>query len=282
VLNVLITGARSGIGRATALALARSGHRVFATLRGDSGDLTTIAGAENLPLTIHEMDVDSDASVAACVAGIKEDVDVLVNNAGVAPAGAVEELPVSAFRAAMETNYFGTVRCTQAVLPQMRARRNGCLVNVSSVAGRVWCAPLTPSAAAKAAVEAFSEGLAGEVKSFNIRVTLVEPGVIDTAMARDVSRAQSTTYPHAARFARLFRAVLMQPVPPEVVAATIQDIVESGTWVLRHPSGPTAVPFLAWRASMTDEEWIDFNSFDDARWYDRVLKDLGVDPRAVP
>ena len=282
VANVLITGARAGIGRATALALARAGHRVSATMRGaDPGELSAIAAAENLPLTVLSMDVDSDESVSSCIAGIREPIDVLVNNAGVSADGAVEEVPLQTFRAVMETNYFGALRCIQAVLPGMREARSGCIVNISSVAGRVWCAPLTPYAASKAALEALSEALAGEVKAFNIRVAIVEPGVIDTAMARDIASESASKYPHAARFARFFRAVLTQPVAPEVVANTISEVVASGTWQLRHTSGATAGPFLQWRASMTDEEWVAFNALDDDGWYAKILQDLGVDARAV-
>jgi len=94
---------------------------------------------------------------------------VLVNNAGVERAGSIEELPLSEFRAVMETNYFGVLRCIQAVLPHMRERSSGCIINVSSVAGRISNSPLTPYMTTKWALEALSEGLAGEMKMFNVR-----------------------------------------------------------------------------------------------------------------
>ena len=117
------------------------------------------------------MDVDSDASVLDGMAGVARDlgpIDVLVNNAGIDRMGSVEELPLAEFRAVMETNYFGVIRCTQAVLPGMRQRRSGCIINVASVAGHIASAPMAAYAASKFALEALSECLAQEVKAFNL------------------------------------------------------------------------------------------------------------------
>ena len=116
-------------------------------------------------------------------------IDVLVNNAGIDRSGSVEELPLADFRAVMETNYFGVIRCIQAVLPAMRQRRSGCIINVSSVAGHISSAPLAPYSASKFALEALSESLAQEVKPFNVRVAIVKPGIIDTPMARHIGVA---------------------------------------------------------------------------------------------
>src|SRR5277367_5469869 len=103
--------------------------------------LAQIAESEHLPIAISQMDVDSDDSVRVGMAALlaKGPIDVLVNNAGVEAVGSVEEQPLSRFRAIMETNYFGVIRCVQAVLPQMRQRQSGCIINVSSVAGRISC-----------------------------------------------------------------------------------------------------------------------------------------------
>jgi NAD(P)-dependent dehydrogenase (short-subunit alcohol dehydrogenase family) len=106
------------------------------------------------------------------------------------------------FKAVMETNYFGALRCIRALLPRMRERRNGCIINVTSVAGRLACTPLGPYTASKFALEALSEVLAQEVRPFNIRVAIVEPGIIDTAMARQVGTSPGEClYPYARRFA---------------------------------------------------------------------------------
>jgi NAD(P)-dependent dehydrogenase (short-subunit alcohol dehydrogenase family) len=282
--SVLITGTSKGIGYETALTFARAGHRVFATMRNPAqSDLGAVAAKENLPIAISVMDVDSDESVRkgiGLILGEHGPIDVLINNAGVEASGAVEEIPMAAFRATMETNYFGCIRTIQAVVGQMRDRRSGCIVNISSVAGRIASAPLTPYMASKWALEALSEGLAGEVKSFNVRVAIVEPGIIDTSMARRISAPpEGSPYPQTERFGNLFTASLGNPVPPTVVAQKILEIVESGTWQLRHPVGPDAEPFIGWRKSMTDEEWADLYSSDDDTWYARILRDFGLDTR---
>ena len=185
---VLITGTSKGIGYETTLAFARAGHNVLATMRSPtrSPQLAEVASRENLAIRILSMDVDSDESVTEAFKTIHREygpVDVLVNNAGIERAGSIEELPLTEFRAVMETNYFGALRCIQAVLPQMRQRRSGCIINVSSVAGQISSSPLTPYMATKWALEALSEGLAGEMKMFNVRVAVVQPGIIDTEMA---------------------------------------------------------------------------------------------------
>jgi NAD(P)-dependent dehydrogenase (short-subunit alcohol dehydrogenase family) len=284
VSSVLITGTSKGIGYETALMFARAGHRVFATMRNPAqSDLGAVAAKENLPIAISVMDVDSDESVRkgiGLILGEHGPIDVLINNAGVEASGAVEEIPMAAFRATMETNYFGCIRTIQAVVGQMRESRSGCIVNISSVAGRIASAPLTPYMASKWALEALSEGLAGEVKSFNVRVAIVEPGIIDTSMARRISAPpEGSPYPQTERFGNLFTASLGNPVPPTVVAQKILEIVESGTWQLRHPVGPDAEPFIGWRKSMTDEEWADLYSSDDDTWYARILRDFGLDTR---
>lgn len=152
--NVLITGTSTGIGFAAALTLGQAGHKVYATMRNPSRspELGERAAKDGLPIKISVMDVDSDSSVKTAIANIQNDaghIDVLVNNAGVEASGSIEELALADFRAVMETNYFGTLRCIQAVVPQMRQRKSGCIINVSSVAGRIAVSPLTPYSASK-------------------------------------------------------------------------------------------------------------------------------------
>ena len=286
--HVLITGSRTGIGFATTLAFARGGHTVAATMRNADAptELKTIAKRENLPISVFSIDVDSDSSVAEGIARVTKEsgpIDILVNNAGLGPTGSVEELPLQEFRVAMETNYFGALRCIKAVLPAMRQRRSGCIINLTSVTGRLANSPFAPYTASKYALEAVSEALAQEVKPFNIHVAIVEPGIIDTAMARHVGIAgDQSLYPQQRRTAALFAAALKNPTPPAVVAAKIVEIAESGTWQLRHLVGPDAAPFVGWRQSMTDEQWIDLGALDDAAWYDRIEADFGIDARTAP
>ena len=140
--SVLITGTSTGIGLATALTLGRAGHHVYATMRNPSRapELAEKTAQEKLPIKISVMDVDSDTSVKTAIADIQKDagqIDVLVNNAGVERNGSVEDLPLSDFRAVMETNYFGPIRCIQALVPSMRRRKSGCIINMSSVPGQI-------------------------------------------------------------------------------------------------------------------------------------------------
>ena len=268
--SALITGTSKGIGFETALAFARAGYHVHATMRNPSGSpaLSEMAAQESLPISVTAMDVDSDESVRAGIAAIQSQhgpLDVLVNNAGIECFGSIEELSIDDFRTVMETNYFGVLRCVKSVVPQMRERRTGTIINISSVAGTFSHPPATPYCASKWALEALSEGLACEMKSFGVRVALVEPGIIDTAMAQRISRSESSAYPHAARIAALFSSTLTNaPVPPSVVAQKVLQIAMSDTWEFRHPVGPDAMPLIAWRKGMTDEEWVDLHSADDA------------------
>ncbi len=256
--NILVTGCSSGIGLATALELARAGHKVFATMRDPvrAPSLAEIAASEQLPIQILTLDVDSDESVRACFASIAEPIDALVNNAGIEVHGSVEEMPIASVIGVMNTNYFGAVRCMQAVLPQMRQRRSGCIVNISSVAGRLSIAPLGAYSASKFALEAISEALAGEVKPFNVRVALVEPGIQDTRMARGIASGPKSIYPQGARVAGFFSAALTNPVPPETTATIVRQIIESGTWQLRHRVDPMLAPSSAGgRRSPTSSGW---------------------------
>ena len=282
--SVLITGASKGIGYEAALAFGRAGYTVFATMRNPSQapELAETAAREGLSIIVSRMDVDSDESVSGAIQAIYKDhgaIDVLVNNAGIERMGSVEELPLSEFRAVMETNYFGCIRCIQAVAPAMRERRSGCIINLSSVAGRIAGAPLTAYMASKWALEALSEALAGEMKTFDVRVAIVEPGIIDTEMARRIGdRPEGSHYRQHARFSALFAASLKNPVPPSLVAQKILEVAESGGWQLRHLV-PEPAYFLLWRGQMSDEQWVDLNASDDETWYGRVESDFGINTR---
>ena len=198
----LVTGTSTGIGLATAVTLARAGHNVIATMRNPEGanELKKLIAEGKLPVTIAELDVDNDASVEDAIKKVLAEhgrIDVLVNNAGVGGGGAVEETSLAKFREVMETNYFGALRCIKAVIPGMRERRQGCIVNVTSIAGRMALAPAAAYSASKFALEALSECLAQEMKAFNVRVAIIEPGVIATPIFSKAKPApENSPYPH--------------------------------------------------------------------------------------
>jgi NAD(P)-dependent dehydrogenase (short-subunit alcohol dehydrogenase family) len=277
--TVLVTGTSKGIGFETALAFARSGHHVFATMRdpAKAPKLAEVAASEALSITISQMDVDLDESVRKGIAEILAEcpLDVLVNNAGIEAVGSVEEQPLSHVRTVMETNYFGAVRCMQAVLPIMRQRQSGCIVNVSSVAGRIANPPTAAYCASKSALEAFSEALAGEAKTFNVRVAVVEPGVIDTSLSQRIAAWGSTSaYSQSGRFAVIFASSLQNPVPPSLVAQKILEVADSSTWQLRHLVGPDAAPLIEMRKRMTDEEWVEMWAASDATFFARFSEEM--------
>lgn len=283
--TVLVTGASTGIGFETALAFGRAGHRVAGAMRRPdrAPELAKVAASESLDITTITMDVDDDASVSHAVTRVAAEIgpiDVLVNNAGIERVGSVEEVPLADFRAVMETNYFGALRCIQAVIPAMRHARSGCIVNVTSISGRLASSPMGPYAASKFALEALCECLAQEVKPFNVRVAMVEPGIIQTQMAERISVAEEPShYPGRERMAALFRSILTNPTPASLVAEKILEIAQGGTWQLRHLVGPDAAPFIAWRQAMSDEEWVSWGALDDDAWYARVKADFGLDVR---
>jgi NAD(P)-dependent dehydrogenase (short-subunit alcohol dehydrogenase family) len=279
----LVTGTSSGIGLATAVMLARGGHTVVATMRNLDGaeELRQFVSAEKLPVTVAAINVDDDDSVSNAVGKVLAEhqrIDVLVNNAGVIGQGSVEELPMAVFRQVMETNFFGALRCIKAVIPGMRERRDGCIINVTSVSGRVALAPHASYAASKWAFEALSECLAQEMKAFNVRVAIIEPGVIATPILAKAPRVpEDSPYPQARRLSAFLAASLTKPTSPYVVAEQIRQIVEGDNWQLRYPVGPDAAPFLKWRASLTDEEVVNNSGASDAEYKARVKQVFGLD-----
>ena len=184
----LITGTSSGLGQATALHLARKGHRVFATMRSpgrDAGPLLEAAKAEGLTLRVSQLDVCDPSSITSAVESVLREagqIDVLVNNAGRGDLGAIELATNEQITGMFETNVFGPIRMCQAVLPSMRACGSGTIVNVTSVAGLVVGPADGLYSGTKHAFEAISEALALEVLQYGIRVAIIEPGFYATSI----------------------------------------------------------------------------------------------------
>ena len=270
----IVTGCSTGIGYATALRLAREGCRVYATVRSEASGANLVQAAGDLPLSLLIVDVDDDTSVADGIASViatEGRVDVLVNNAGVAYGGDIEATSLAEFQSIMNTNAWGTLRCIQAVLPTMRGQNSGCIVNVTSIAGRIAAAGQGAYAASKFATEAMSEVLATEVAPFGIRVAVIEPGVVvtpifDKAMERPIDM-ESPYFPITFRTSRLLMAGLANPSTPDDVAETIWRAITTDAPVLRHPVGIDAATLAAQRAAVSDEIWIaGLSTPDDAEW----------------
>lgn len=173
----LVTGASSGFGRHIAESLSRAGFRTFGTSRSGR------PGSEGVEMVA--LDVQDDDSVAACVEAVRAKagaIHILVNNAGVLDVGPAEECSVSEVRALFETNFFGVIRMTNAVLPEMRARRSGRIINIGSLAGLLPPPGEAAYAASKFALEGYSEALSIEVAPFGVKVSLIEPGFHKTGM----------------------------------------------------------------------------------------------------
>lgn len=245
--RVLITGCSSGIGRATAVLLARKGYEVVATARSPES-LADLDVASRL-----QLDVDDDRSVAAAI-GAAGDIDVLVNNAAWEVAGPVEKVPVERVRAMFETNVLGVMRTVQAVAPAMRERGSGTIINLSSTAGR-FSAPLVGAyAATKFAVEALSEALHYELGHFGIRVMLVEPGSTDTAWDANTEWHGVEDGPYDELMAMFPRQATDLPTA-EGVAEVILQAIEAEDFRLRWPTTERVAEYLDAQRRMTDAEW---------------------------
>jgi len=183
--TALITGCSSGFGLLTAATLAKNGFRTFATMRdlGKRGRLDAALAGAGTQAEALALDVTDADSIAAAVAKAMADagrIDLLVNNAGVGIAGFIEDLTIDEYRRPMETNFFGLVAVTKAVLPIMRRQRSGRIVNISSIGGRAASSVFSAYCASKFAVEGFCEALALEAQSFGVQVVLIEPGAFRT------------------------------------------------------------------------------------------------------
>ena len=237
--SILITGASKGIGRAAAAELARRGHRVVATAR----DPRTLDGLDVDQAL--RLDVTDQASVDAAV-GEAGEIDVLISNAGVIFRAAVEASPAAEIERLYAQNTVGAIRVTQAVLPQMRQRKKGRLLFVSSVSGRAFVPGQAAYSATKAALEAFAETLAIEVAGFGIDVTLAEPGPVSSGALDDILVYRLPDDPYGALFAPggIPSAMI---ISLEQVAETLADLAEWPTVPLRVPVGHVAERVIAAR-----------------------------------
>jgi len=286
----VVTGANSGIGRATALHLAANGHRVFGTVRSlDRAEkLLALAEQQGVEIELAELDVADDASVERGFADILERagrVDHLVNNAGVGGNGVVEECSSEQFLDVMNIDLVGAIRCSRAVLPQMRERGSGTIVNVTSVAGRFGAMAQAPYVASKWALEGVSEEMALELAAFGIRVAIVEPGVTKSAIFGKNIEAPNDTGAYGAHYQRMFQmyaAGIQQATDAVEVARIIQHAIETDEPELRYQVSWGAAEMVAGRDAMSAADWFALGATaDDAEYARRFSELMGVDITGV-
>jgi len=286
----VVTGANSGIGRATAIHLASKGLKVYGTVREVSRatKLQGMAADAGVSVELVEMDVASDESVRKGLGQVLDAegrVDLLVNNAGVGGNAVTEECPPQLYLDVMNVNLCGAVRCIQAVLPGMRERGSGCIVNITSIAGRVAALAQSPYYASKFAFEALSEGLAQEVAPFGVRVAIIEPGITKSAIfAKNVDAPnQSGAYdPHYRRLFQFYAAGLAEATDPFEVAEVIYRAFTTDSPQLRYVTSWGGQEMIEGRSNMSDEDWIALGSTDDDSEYYQRFKDafdLDISPR---
>lgn len=263
--TVLITGASSGIGRATALYFQKRGWNVAATMRSPEQVISKEAGRANSltnldRLAFLKLDVtDSDSIKAAVAEAIAKfgAIDVLVNNAGYGMLGAFETSTPEQIQRQFNTNVFGLMETTRAVLPHFRDRQSGVIVNVASVGGRVAFPLYSLYHSTKWAVEGFSESLQHELLAFNIRVKIIEPGPIKTDFYdRSAERTSNPDFPEYDALSDQVLTKLNQigttGASPDVVAKTIYGASTDKSWKLRYPADPLAKQLLLARKLLPD------------------------------
>lgn len=281
----VVTGTSTGIGFATSLHLANSGYQVFAGMRNLAKADALREAAAGLPLEIVELDVTQQASVDAAFerARATGPIDVLVNNAGIGGATPLELTPEDEHRAMFDTNYFGAVRCIQGVIAEMRERRTGAIVNITSVEGRLAIPNQIPYSASKWALEAAGEALAHELYKFGVRVMNVEPGVIMTSIFDNAAAATryDKTSPYQQimrRNGKMFAAGFVAGTQPETVAEVILEAIRTPDYKLRWPVGNDAFGMIEGRANISDETWVAMgDELTDDEYNGRFKEWFGID-----
>ena len=263
----VVTGSSSGIGYETSLILARNGFLTYATMRNlnKSENMKLIVAKENLPIQIKQLDVTDDVSVKNAIQEISSEaghIDVLVNNAGYGLNGAFEDLAMDEIKAQYETNVFGLVRTTQAVLPIMRRQKSGTIVNISSGAGRFGFPGSSAYVSTKFAVEGLSESMSYELEPFGIKVVIVEPGVIRTNFVDGMVVAKKSQKPNSPysqitqKIATGFEEMMKNASSADLVAKVVLDAITDENPSLRYLAGSDVETWLGGKRKIADEEFL--------------------------
>lgn len=265
----VVTGSSSGIGFETSLFLARNGFHTYATMRNlaKSDSIIDLKQTEKLPLEAAQLDVTNDKSIKEAIGKIiheQERIDVLVNNAGYALVGSLEEISVQEFIEQFETNVFGVMRVIQEVLPYMRRQRSGTIVNISSVSGII-AFPITSAyVSSKFALEGLSESMAYELEQFGIKVVLIEPGVIKTNFNKNlrVGKMVASTNDSTSPYAEITQKRISGFLPrfergsaPKEVAEAILKAIRSENPELRYMVGGDAFRLMEIKKNTSDGEF---------------------------
>jgi NAD(P)-dependent dehydrogenase (short-subunit alcohol dehydrogenase family) len=260
----VVTGSSTGNGYETSLTLARSGFLTYTTMRSlhKGENIKSLAEKEKLPLKTVQLDVTDGISVKNAIQSITAEsnrIDVLVNNAGYAVSGAFEDLSMEEIKAQHETNLFGVIRVTQAVLPVMRKQKSGIIVNISSALGRFGLPITSAYVSTKFAIEGLSESIAYELEPFGIKIILVEPGFVKTNIANNMVIAEKSQDPNSP-YSQLMQHMVsyIEHVPrssPDVVANVVLKAVTSENTSLRYLAGKDVEGWIEAKRSMSDEEF---------------------------
>lgn len=260
----VVTGSSSGIGFETSLVLARNNFHTYATMRNpEKGTkMRAVQTAENLPIEIIQLDVTSDKSVSDAIQSILSEsgrIDVLVNNAGYGLVGAFEELGIDEIKKQFETNFFGVVRVTQAVIPIMKEQQSGIIVNISSGAGRFGYPGGSAYVSTKFALEGLSESIAYEVDPFGIQVTLVEPGFVRTNFSSVIAkRSQEPDSQYSKimeKMAGRMEEMRRNSSSPELVANIVLEAVTTRNPNQRYLAGKDVEQWIEQKKKLSDKEF---------------------------
>ena len=261
----VVTGSSRGIGFEISKILARNGFLTYATMRNPqkANNFIDIVAQEKIPLKTIQLDVTDDASVYGAIQSIISQsgrIDVLINNAGYGLTGAFEDLTIDEIKQQYETNFYGVVRVTQAVLPIMRKQKSGKIVNISSVAGRFGFPGSSAYVSTKFALEGLSESMAYELDPFGIEVILVEPGVIKTDFEFHLAKkSQETSSPYSSMTKKMedvFTQLMQQnSSPPSLVANVVLEAVTSKNPNFRYLAGKDAEKWIDQKKNISDSEF---------------------------
>ena len=263
---VIVTGSSSGIGFETCLMLARNGLTTYATMRDlhKSSMLRSIADKEKIPLRCVQLDVTDDMSVKQAIETIlneSHNIDILINNAGYGLSGALEDLLIDEIKLQFDTNFFGLIRATQAVLPIMRNHGSGIIVNISSGLGRFGIATSSAYASSKFAVEGLTESMSYELEPFGIKTILVEPGIIKTNFIKAAVLAQKSKDPNSPYFQYMnnmdegMKKLIENSESPEYVARVVLDAINDSNPKLRYLAGKDVEHIMEIKNKISDEDF---------------------------